>query len=132
MPLNLLVPFSQVRTVAAECDLLRRRRLHDPRPDRPLPAPRRRLGMFTFLTSLFASETPPASLPSLAAPPNTLECEESDAEDRSEWGPLATAIAVNKLYHVREQQVEEFLIENYGCWTEKLLLRLKTRKRKRI
>ena len=87
--------------------------------------------MFTFLTSLFASETPSASLPSLAAPPNTLECEDSDAEDPSEWGPLATAIAVNKLYHVREQQVEEFLIEHYGCWTEKLLLRLKTRKRKR-
>ena len=87
--------------------------------------------MFTFLTSLFASETPSASLPSLAAPPNTLECEDSDAGDPSEWGPLATAIAVNKLYHVREQQVEEFLIEHYGSWTERLLLRLKTRKRKR-
>ena len=64
-----------------------------------------------------------------------MDCEEEHGEDKGVWQPLATAIAFYALYtlaHQQEQEekraqedaTEEFVVNEYGNWAEKLIFRI--------
>lgn len=84
--------------------------------------------MFEFL---FAERSVVQSCP--APPSNTLDCDDECGDDVSAWAPLATAMAMFKLYAFAEEQQKEWVIEEYGSFADKLLYRLErfTGKRKR-
>ena len=75
------------------------------------------------------------SLSMPCVPPNTLEDEEENSEDKSVWQPLATAIAFYALYtfaheqedeekRAQEDAIEEFVVNEYGNWAERLIFRM--------
>ena len=82
----------------------------------------RRPSMFQFLSCMFSPPSRSASPALPAAPPNTLEYDEPDAEpSRSVWQPMATAIAFFALHRFAQRQQLDFLHDEYGNWGERLL-----------
>ena len=84
-----------------------------------------RPSMFQFLSCMFSPPSRSESPVLPAAPPNTLEYEQPDAEpSRSVWQPMATAIAFFALHRFAQRQQLDFLHDEYGNWGERLLYRL--------
>jgi hypothetical protein len=95
--------------------------------------------MFSLFVAATDAPDVSQSLSLPCAPPNTLDYEEEHCEeehgDKSAWQPLATAIAFYALYtfaHEQEEEekraqedaTEEFVINEYGNWAERLIFRL--------
>lgn len=94
--------------------------------------------MFAFLLSLVHAppllSLPPASMDASlepATPANTLEADQ-EVENLSEWSPMATAIGLFALHCLEQEQVEEFLITEYGTCAERFLQWAQRAKRRRI